>query len=486
MNITKIPLKDTHSFSALFIDYINGEEKVKEFYEARPQLDSFKQQLEHKKFPSDRRAVLVKALTEQYKSIQLNDKVKANIDLLGKETTYTVTTGHQLNLFTGPLYFIYKIITTINLAKKLKAGFPQYDFVPVYWMASEDHDVEEINHFYLFNQKYVWETDQKGAVGRFSLKGMEQVLEAVKENVPLFRDAYSGDRTLAQATRYLVNELFKEYGLVILDGDDKALKREFRSYFHKELFTNTGSSIASVNEKLESKGYKVQVNPREINLFYLGDGFRERIVREGDHFKVLNTDITLSSTQVEELVESAPEKLSPNVVIRPVYQEVILPNLAYIGGPGEIAYWLQLKDLFKEFQVPFPVLMPRNFALIVPASQVKRIEKLGLSDNDLFLSTDQLKNAYLERTKEQLHDLSFEKQTLEKLFEAIKQKAEAIEKPLGPYVLGEGKKALKVLEDIEKRLKKAEEKQSETEINQINNLKAKLFPEGNLQERVEN
>src|SRR5690606_31940934 len=154
-----------------------------------------------------------------------------NIELLKSEKTFTVTTGHQLCLFTGPSYFIYKIISTINLAEELKKEFPVYDFVPVYWAASEDHDFEEINHFHLFGKKLEWKSEQSGAVGNFKTKKLETLLPALEEAlgksknsdylISLFKNAYLQHQNLADATRFIVNELFGEYGLVTIDGNDK-------------------------------------------------------------------------------------------------------------------------------------------------------------------------------------------------------------------------------------------------------------------------
>src|SRR5699024_1121789 len=149
---------------------------------------------------------------EQYKGLPIKAPVQENIESLKQANTFTVTTGHQLNIFTGPLYFIYKIITVINTSKVLAKEYPDCRFVPVYWMASEDHDFEEINHFNLFGKTYRWETSQKGPVGRFSTESIQAVLDDLPEKVPLFENAYQEGKTLAAATRHYVHELFGAEG----------------------------------------------------------------------------------------------------------------------------------------------------------------------------------------------------------------------------------------------------------------------------------
>ncbi|MEQ3690647.1 MAG: bacillithiol biosynthesis BshC, partial [Flavobacterium sp.] len=160
-------------FSNLIVDYLNQKEKLQPLYNRFPTLENFKLQIaeKNKSFSLDKREILVSTLEEQYKNIKASDKTIFNIGLLRKEKTFTVTTGHQLNLFTGPLYFLYKIVSVINLTKELKEKYPECDFVPIYWMATEDHDFEEINYFNFNNKKIKWNKESKGPVGRLSTDG---------------------------------------------------------------------------------------------------------------------------------------------------------------------------------------------------------------------------------------------------------------------------------------------------------------------------
>ncbi len=487
MTLTQVNLSDTQQFSSLFLDYLEEKPALKDWYHRPPRLESFREQIEEKQMDASQRVLLTEALQKQYSQVKTPEVVTENIKSLQDSRTFTVTTGHQLNIFTGPLYFIYKLITTLNLCKKLSEAYPGYRFVPVYWMASEDHDFEEINHFLLFGKKYVWQTSQQGAVGRFQTDGIREVLESLPEPVPVFEQAYRSCETLAAATRYYVNALFGKAGLVVLDADDAALKASFREVMKDDLLAHTAKQRADeATEKIEQAGYKTQVFPREINLFYLKESLRERMVLEDGQYQVNNTDITFSKEALLEELEQHPENFSPNVILRPLYQEWVLPNLAYVGGPAEVAYWLQLKPMFDHYQTTFPILIPRNFALIINKINQKKLQKTPVDAADLFLDTQTLVKKFVEEHADSTLTLEAEKESLQKVYEAVREKALAVDKSLEGFIGAETNKALKSLSNIEKRLKKAEENNQETTVKQLESIKNKLFPEGILQERKEN
>ncbi|MCU0338683.1 MAG: bacillithiol biosynthesis cysteine-adding enzyme BshC [Spirosomaceae bacterium] len=479
-----LPLSATGAFPALFLDYIAQQPNLQPFYENFPTVANFAQQIAQKKeFLATHREVLVRALTRQYAHIDQ----KPDLNVLLQPNTFTVTTGHQLNIFTGPLYVIYKIVTAINLARQLQAAYPDCRFVPVYWMATEDHDFEEINHFNLFGKKYTWQTQQKGAVGRMMPKELGEALKILPERVPVFEKAYLQCNSLADAVRCYMNDLFGAEGLVCIDGDDPALKQLFAPVIKDELqHQNAHRIVSATTTQIESLGYHTQISPREINLFYLTDGLRERIVAEANGFHVLNTDLHFGEAEMLAQVVSNPERFSPNVVLRPLYQEIILPNLAYIGGPSEVPYWLQLKGIFDHYAVPFPMLLPRNFALYVNQASQKRAEKLGVSVEQLFWDDVRLRKSFVEKTATVSLALAQEKAAIAQVFEQILMKAILIDKTLEGTVNAEKTKTLATLENLEKRLQKAEERNHETEVSQLLGLKNKLFPNGGLQERSEN
>ncbi|MGB3588229.1 MAG: bacillithiol biosynthesis cysteine-adding enzyme BshC [Tunicatimonas sp.] len=487
MTLEKLPLAKTQQFDPIFLDYLAGESKLNSFYHRPPQLASFSEQLAEKQFSAEQRSTLVAVLQQQYQSIDSSAAVTENIQGLADDKTFTVTTGHQLNIFTGPLYFIYKIVTVINACRELKEKHPDHKFVPVYWMASEDHDFEEISYFSLFGKTYTWETDQQGAVGRFQLNGLGDVLDALPEKTPIFEEAYHKQENLADAVRYYVNELFGKYGLVVLDADDAQLKSSFAAVMKDDLLNHTAKQkVEKTSAKLEELDYKTQVFPREINLFYLHKASRERIVREGEKFQILNTNHIFSEEELLQELEEYPERFSPNVILRPLYQEVILPNLAYVGGPSELSYWLQLKPAFDHYQVTFPILIPRNFALVINKTNAKKLQKVAIPTEDLFLDTQSLVKKFVEDNTDANISLQEEKSALAQVFETIKEKARAVDGSLEGFIGSEANQSFKSLSNIEKRLKKAEEQNQETSVKQLEGLKDKLFPEGSLQERKEN
>lgn len=448
-----------NAFSTLLLDYLAEKPELKAFYGNGPRLENFKEQIASKStFPATNRAVLQTVLTEQYAAIGAEMPA---VDL-GDENTFTVTTGHQLNIYTGPLYVIYKLVSTINLARNLQKTYPAQRFVPVYWMATEDHDFEEINHFFAFGTKYEWNTSQKGAVGRFNLSDFPKI----PFRNEIFDKAYSEGKTLSEAVRIYMHTLFGAEGLVCLDADDARLKSIFAPMMEADLKQQVHEPIVrETTEKLEALGYKTQVSARPVNLFELTENDRVRL-ETGD-----SVDIT---------------KASPNVILRPLYQEVILPNLAYIGGPAEVAYWLQLKGIFDLHQVPFPILLPRNFAIVKTQKQAEKAEKLGLSLADLFKNELALRRDFVAgRTTHQL-DTAGEAQALQPILADLAERAKAIDPTLEASVLAEQARWTKGLERLAKKLKRAEERNQGDEVRQVLALKEALFPAGEWQERHTN
>ena len=487
MKLEKIALSETHSFSSSFLEYMNSPEKFEAFYSQFPRIDNFEKQIKDKKFSVESRNTLFEVLTDQYEELEKSDAVSENISALQKENTFTVTTGHQLNIFTGPLYFLYKIVTVINICEKLKNEYPENTFVPIYWMASEDHDFEEISYFRFQGKKYSWDTEQKGAVGRFNPKEIKSLLDEFPVKHELFQKAYLDHNTLADSVRFYVNELFGEYGLVVVDADDRRLKQSLIPVMEADIFDHIPEK--SVNDclpKLEERGIKAQVNPRKINFFYLEDDLRTRIEEKEGAYHLLDSDISYSEKELRKMIHSSPEKFSPNVILRPLYQEMILPNLAYIGGPAEVVYWLELKGVFDHFDVPFPMVMPRNFAMLIPEYIDKKWAKTGLDTGDLFHPTHELARKITIRDSENDLLLNGKSENVESTFKAIKEQAEKIDSTLGPMVDAETKRAIKSLNKIEKKMIRAEKRRMSERTGQVESVNEFLFPGGGLQERKDN
>lgn len=498
MKAIYIDYSDTGSFSKTLLAYLANEDALSPFYGQRPDLAGFKAQLVQKQGFAHRK-LLQEQLGQQYAELLASaPEVAKNIALLGEANTYTVTTGHQLNIFTGPLYFIFKIVSAIRLAKDLKAAYPDQNFIPVYWMATEDHDFDEINHTRVFGKKISWDTEKVSGTGRMSTKDIQ---EAVRQYCNTFglssnaealtrivEEAYLKHDNLADATRSMANALFKDYGLLIVDADTKAFKQVFAPIIEADILGEISyKAIEESSAALTELGYKPQVQAREINFFYLTDSFRERIVRNADgRFEVLHQNIYFTASELKQEIAAYPERFSPNVVMRPVYQEVILPNLAYIGGGAEIVYWLQLKASFDALGVTFPILVPRNSAMITDDSVAGKIYRLDLTFKSVFKSPEVLKNEYVRRQTKHKLTLRDEWMELNAIFEKIKLRAHKIDPSLGPSTDAVKARLKKAVNNLEKKLLKAEKRNHEEALIQIDRLKEILFPNGGLQERTEN
>ena len=498
MKVKTIPFYKTGYFSKLICDYLAKDDKLQPFYNNFPSIEGFKKQLEEKKasFSSESRNVLVNALSDQYKNVEKSEKTTENLVNLELENTFTVVTGHQLNLFTGPLYFLYKIISTINLAEKLKEEFPSYNFVPVYWMATEDHDFEEINYFNFKDKKIQWNKESAGPVGRLRTDDLQQIYSVIDlefgtteravDLKNLFKKAYIEHETLTEATRFLANELFGKYGLIIVDGDDKSLKKQFVPFMEQELVDFTSFNEVSKTIAELEKEYPIQVNPREINLFYMSDDLRERIVFEDVKYRAIESNTSWTKQEILDHLNKYPEKFSPNVIMRPLYQEVILPNLGYIGGGGELAYWLELRGYFEAVKIPFPMLLLRDSVLVLSEKQRSKMQKLSLTNEDIFLKQQELIAKKTKELSEIDIDFTSQKAFLQKQFEYLYTLAEKTDKSFLGAVKAQEVKQLKGLDTLEKRLLKAQKRKLGSELDRVISLQNELFPKGSLQERFNN
>ena len=491
-----IPFRNTNYFSELICNYLDEHQDLQPLYNNFPKIDNFKAQIEEKKnsFNSESRTVLVDALQKQYEGINASTLTLQNIEGLKAENTFTITTGHQLNLFTGPLYFLYKIISTINLTKELKEKHPENNFVPVYWMASEDHDFDEINYFNFRGKKVQWSRPSGGGVGEMNTDGLEDVYETYSKQLglgknadflrDLFKNAYLDHDNLSDATRYVADTLFRDYGLVIIDANDRELKRLLIPYIERELIEQVShKAVEKTNQQISKLSYKIQVNPREINLFYLTPGLRERIVEQDGTYYVNDTDIKWSKGEIIKHLYEMPERFSPNVIMRPLYQEVILPNLCYIGGGGELAYWFELKAYFEAVNVPFPMLLLRNSVLVKTEKQSQKLEKLGITLEDMFLKQDNLVDQQVKELSNINIDFSSQKKHLKNQFENLYKIAKNTDKSFLGAVAAQEKKQLKGISNLEKRLLKAQKRKLNSEIDRITEIQNQLFPGQSLQER---
>ncbi|MFM7770954.1 MAG: bacillithiol biosynthesis BshC, partial [Bacteroidota bacterium] len=298
-------------------------------------------------FDQGHRKVLAEAIRKQYAGLELHHEVKNNIDNLEKSNSVTIVTGHQLCLAGGPLFLFYKICSTIALSKKWSDSLKGYNVVPVFWLASEDHDLNEIRRFWFKENWVELGPEVSGIAGDFPTDFFSQWLnteiERHSEFTSLLQIAYSKFETNAESFRFWINEIFGENGVVCIDGNEESLKQLALPLFQKELeeqFVNAGVEIQ--NEKLRTENQTPAIQPRKLNLFHINQGQRFRLEIEGENIVEVNSNEVLSKAELLAEVKG----LSPNVLLRPVYQEFLLPNLAYVGGSGELEYWIQLPEVF--------------------------------------------------------------------------------------------------------------------------------------------
>jgi bacillithiol synthase len=494
---TYIPYSKTGKFSKIVLDYIDQPENLENFFEHPASIEGVKASVLERKKNHTNRQLLVEQLLIQYGNIQDSDHVKDNIHALSDENTFTVCTAHQPNIFTGHLYFVYKILHAIKLADELRKQLQPYNFVPVFFMGSEDADLEELSHVVVDGKKYEWQTKQTGAVGRMKvddnllrlieeIEGRLSVEKYGKDIIDLLKKCFQKNTTIEQSTFLLVHHLFKSFGLIVFLPDNAALKKLMLPVFEEDIFKHTSSEIVKRSSEKLSEKYKLQAHPREINLFYLKDDIRNRIVQSKDQFVVHDTHIVFTMDELKNELENHPERFSPNVILRGLYQEIILPNIASIGGGGEIAYWLELKDLFIYHKVPLPVLIMRNSFMIAEKKYHKLMEKLNLISSDLFKGEQALLNEIVTRQTTHHLTLDDEKLQMQKMYTSIKKAVKEIDSSLEQHAEALETKDLKKLSALEKKMLRAEKRKFEDQKNQLTKIFSVLFPQESLQERTEN
>ena len=485
--IQEIPLK----VSPLVLDLLNQDENVRPFISDFFTKENCISAAGNRSFSNEKRTVLSAQLIQQYQQLFLSDKLKKNIQSLLSENTFTVVTGHQICAAGGPLYLIYKLFTAIRITQELNASQSEFHFVPAYWMATEDHDIEEIRHFHWGNEKVELATEFEGIAGELPT---EEFLSWLNEKraegkfneiglSELFIQAYSKNN-FAEATRFWVNELLGEFGLFCIDGNDKKLKELAAPLFEKEIQEQfIFSEVSKTNKVLESAGYNPNIQPREFNLFWLKENgelkIRKRIDKNGAQYKTSDGDRYFTKLELSEISGI----LSPNVLLRPLCQETILPNIAYIGGPSELGYWLQLKNAFQAANLQMPLLVHRISMVLVRKRDIEFAAK-----NELDLA---------KVVQEKLHDAqkkmlvamkvkSFENEISEtsKSFDNLRSYISEIDGSLVGWLSAEEKKQKDQWGNIEQKIKKAIKSKEEVKFNQLEKFFAFTQPNQIQQERV--
>lgn len=383
MLFTSVKRSDTFFYNDFLRDYLEGD-RLEHLRSYSPHQKSIISAINGKEsFSDSQRNILADDLCSQYKKSDISiagSAVSENIEKLRDRNSYTVTTGQQIHIGLGPLYVLYKIFDVLANTAKLSKEHPSYNFIPVFWMASEDHDLDEIREISVFGKKFFWETDQSGPVGRMNPKGVPEMFERIKEEFQFSNDqlsfidvcisAYGNSDSLANSFRKILHHYFESTGLVVIDADSKNLKSSFTAVLSDELSHQNYEALKQSTDKLEMLGYKKQLVIRECNLFK---------IQRNDRTKVSGNEGCVSVTNEEAY------NLSPNAALRPFYQEWILPNILYIGGQSEVRYWMQLKGIFDNYQVPMPIVQLRTSAIILPK---KQHASLGIDDMAILFKSD--------------------------------------------------------------------------------------------------
>lgn len=476
--------RETNLFSKLFCDFVEEKPELNPFIS--PKIDDLN--LDSFNISDEVRDDLVEVIKAQSNGIELSTKSNYNLNLLKDKKTYTVTTGHQLNIAGGPLFFTYKILSTIRACQELSKQYSEANFVPIYWAATEDHDFDEINHFFLFGKKIQWQKDySKIPVGNIQLDDFNVFMEQWGEIPESIKEAYSSSETLKEAHNKLVYTLFGDYGLLTLDANDVRLKKHFVSVATKEVKeVFVSKNVSETNIEFEKSGYKAQVSPRDCNLFHLDGDTRYRVDIEGDNVLFVGSDKKITKEAYLLQMKNEPQVLSPNVLMRPLYQQLIMPNVAYIGGPGEIAYWLQLKEMFADAEVSYPALVPRFFSLYVPSFIQKKIDKSGFITKDLFKDIEVIKKEILgsdEEGQKLLKELENEFKSYET--NVLTSLGGQQNLSLKSYAEAAMTRMNKENQNILKKVKKELEGRNSINIDRITSVLNYLFQDGVPQERRE-
>jgi len=399
MTPVEIQINKTFYNSPIIDAYNNQSDLLSPFYPNGFDIDGIIYSTKNKHFESNHRNILVEVLKDQYQQSNIDLKkssVGKNIEDLRLTNSFTITAGQQIHAFLGPMFVAYKLLSAVALASECKAKDATNNYIPVFWMATEDHDFEEISHIHLFGETFSWEKPItfNAAVGTLSTNGLNtlgnQIVEKFKNDpetvavIQKMQTIYDEIPNFADATRKIIHHFFESTGIVILDANDARLKTIFSPILKKEIENPQPELKDKYSNYLENNGFKKQINTRESNLFLFHKGNRERLKMKADNYETADSIAVYTKSQLLELLVTNPESFSPNVALRPLYQESILPNLAYISGGSEMIYWYQIMGLFEYYDISYPNVWLRKSGMTLSNKMAENISKAGLSIEDMF------------------------------------------------------------------------------------------------------
>ena len=494
----------------LFLDYLYEFENVQEYYKhdfrnKEGYLALFKSISESRK---DKQLYLSSIIKSQYSSLQnVSGKTLKNIESIDDETTITIVTGQQLGILGGPLYTFYKILTAIRLANQFKELYNDFKFVPVFWLEADDHDFNEVRSINLFDienqiinigyKEEISDDDAKQSIGHINFdESLNEFFNKFEtglkdsdfknELVVKIKECYQVGRSFKQCFKELIFWLFDEYGLVILDPQDPQIKSLLKPIFKKEVndFALHTQKLIQVSAKLEEV-YHAQVKVKPVNLFYHTDDGRYSVEPVEEIFKLRRKRKQFTKDEILTEIENSPQRFSPNVLLRPICQDYLLPTGFYIAGPSEIAYFAQVTPLYDFYDIVTPIVYPRSSATLLEKNVGAALEKYELTMNDVFLGLDELKEKVIAELSENNIDNAFETASneIDLTFDKLKENLFAIDKTLVDASARYRERVLSSINELKSKASKAQETKHETTIRQLTRISNLLYPLGNLQER---
>jgi bacillithiol biosynthesis cysteine-adding enzyme BshC len=455
------------------------------------------------------RATLSSVLEEQNTAFGSPPKTFENITLLRKPTTLAVVTGQQVGLFGGPLYTVFKTITTIKLAAHLKELYPEWDFVPVFWVEGEDHDFEEMNHTCVLDAESkvvrceylpggLMPDHNLGPVGQLVFDtGLEaayrqleaglQKTEFTETILTLLKGAYKEGKTFLRAFTSWMNTLVQDQGLVFISSNTPKLKKILSPIFEREIaeFPQTSQLVITKSAELEER-YHAQVKPKSVNLFLLHKGGRYLIEPREHDFSLKGTRHFLQKEELLTIARETPELLSANVVLRPLTQDALLPTVAYVAGPSEIAYHAQLKPVYEHFGIVQPVIFPRAGGSFVEERLKRAMDKYGLEVVEFFDDPARVVTKVLEQIADVKVDRVFDDAS-KRVHDALNELKFGL-REIDPTLLGSldtmASKTDLNLGVLKEKTIAAQKRRNETAVRQIERAANGLLPDGTLQERT--
>ncbi|MFI5263558.1 MAG: bacillithiol biosynthesis cysteine-adding enzyme BshC [Candidatus Kapaibacterium sp.] len=509
-------ISSSRHYSRIARDYITAFDQtpVRQFFPLSPNERSaaFKDLLVKKaslaSSPDEKakRRVLVDELHKQHSNAgTLTQKVEENLKTLFGERCCAVVTGQQVGILGGPLYTIYKALHTVVLTKELRALYPDYQFVPIFWQETEDHDFEETSginiitsNFELRNIRYKPAEDiSRRQIGGLLLEkeAIERVFSEIESFIPktdftddilaLYKNAYQEDFTFAEAQAQLLGELLSPEGLLILNPNTPELKKQAVHLFKKEIETAPYLSdcIQKLSKEIEKAGYHAQLDPQGMNLFIAEEGRRYKLSKIGDGFSY-NSKV-LSSVEINAILAEHPERFSMNVVMRPLVQDIILPTVAYIAGPGETAYFAQLKPAYDWAGIQMPQIVSRISMTFIEDRFEKLLVKYNISVPDFLENANDIVPKILSTEQEKILAGSFSEtgKQLDQALESLRPVISMTDATLDPALNSLKGKILSTLKDFEGKSLAAERKKQSGTKQQFEKASNILLPEGKLQER---